>query len=384
MSLRRNITLLYFINFFTDCIFFAPVAILYFSRVAGSFALGMSIFSIVTLSSAFLEIPTGIFSDFIGRKRTMILGSTFALLSTILYAIGGSYAMLVVGALLFGLSQSLYSGNNDAFLYETVDSFGEKDKYPEYSGKLSSMFQFGLAFSAIVGGFLVFHSYALLLWASVLPQMIVLALTFFLIEPRKHNRESTNVFSHLHISLHHIFSSAKLRNLTIVQSIRFAVGESAFRFRAAFVVTLWPVWAIGISNALSHIGAATGYLFSGKLLKRFGAYRLLSLEIVCNRIINFISLLYPTVASPALMGLTSISYGTGQVAIGGLLQKNYTDKQRATLGSVVSFFGSILFGITSVSLGFVADHIGPVYTLVLVNIILLTPLYFYKKIFVRK
>ena len=112
--------------------------------------------------------------------------------------------------------------------YETLDSFEKKISIQSTRGKLSSMFQFGLAFSAIVGGFLVFHSYALLLWASVLPQMIVLALTFFLIEPRKHNRESTNVFSHLHISLHHIFSSAKLRNLTIVQSIRFAVGESRF------------------------------------------------------------------------------------------------------------------------------------------------------------
>lgn len=383
MSLRRNITLLYFINFFTDCIFYAPVAILYFSRVSGSFALGMSVFAIVTLSSAFLEIPTGIFSDFIGRKRTMILGSTFALLSTILYAIGGSYVMLVVGAIFFGLSESLYSGNNDAFVYETVNSFGEKERYPEYSGKLSSMFQFGLAFSAIVGGFLVFHSYILLLWASVMPRVIVLILTFFLIEPQRKKQDSSNIFSHLGISLRHILSSDQLRNLTIVQSIRFAVGESAFRFRAVFVATLWPVWAIGISNAISNTGGALGYLISGRLIRKFGSYRVLAVEIWFNRIINFFSLLYPTVASPAFMGLTSISYGTGQVAIGGLLQKNYTDKQRATLGSVVSFFGSVLFGVVSIALGLVADRIGPAYTLILVNIILLTPLYFYKKIFAK-
>ena len=233
MSLRRNISLLYFINFFTDCIFFAPVAILYFAHVSGSFALGMSVFAIVTLSSAFFEIPTGIFSDFIGRKWTMTISSFIALMSTVAYAIGGSYPMLVVGALLFGLLESLYSGNNDAFFYETVDSLGEKEKYPEYSGKLSSMFQFGLAFSAVVGGFFVFHSYALLLWASVLPRIIVLVLTFFLIESKKRKTDSTNIYSHLWTSLRHIHASPTLQNLTIVQSIRFAFGESAFRFRAA-------------------------------------------------------------------------------------------------------------------------------------------------------
>ena len=159
---------------------------------------------------------------------------------------------------------------------------------------------------------------------------------FLLIEPRKHNRESTNVFL-IYTYRFIIFSSAKLRNLTKVQSIRFTVCESAFRSRAAFVVTLGRYGQLAYQMHF-HIGAATGYLFCGKLLKRFGAYRLLSLEIVCNRTTNFISLL-PYCRISGTYGTYFHILRHRQVAIGGLLQKNYTDTQRATLDLSCHFLG---------------------------------------------
>lgn len=63
----KNIKFLTWFNFFTDFKLYSPVAILYFAQVTGSFALGMSIFSIAYVSAAFFEIPTGIYSDLIGR-----------------------------------------------------------------------------------------------------------------------------------------------------------------------------------------------------------------------------------------------------------------------------------------------------------------------------
>jgi hypothetical protein len=57
-----NIRLLAWFNFCLDFRLYAPVAILYFSDVAGSFTLGMSVFSAIMLSGALLEVPTGVFS----------------------------------------------------------------------------------------------------------------------------------------------------------------------------------------------------------------------------------------------------------------------------------------------------------------------------------
>src|SRR3989344_252313 len=110
--MHKNIKLLTWFNFFTDFKLYAPIAILYFAQVSGSFALGMSIFSISTISSAIFEIPTGIYSDFIGKRKAIIFGAISAVIYSTLYAIGQSYLFLVVGAVFNGISQAFYSGNN--------------------------------------------------------------------------------------------------------------------------------------------------------------------------------------------------------------------------------------------------------------------------------
>jgi len=97
MVLHKNIKLLTWFNFFTDFRLYAPIAIIYFARVSGSYALGMSIFSITMISSALFEIPTGIFSDKIGRKKTVILGALLAVLYSLFYALGQSFFMLSIG-----------------------------------------------------------------------------------------------------------------------------------------------------------------------------------------------------------------------------------------------------------------------------------------------
>src|SRR5688572_28940891 len=139
MKLRHNLKILTWFNFFTDFKLYAPVAVIYFSMVTGSFALGMSIFSIVMISSALFEIPTGVLSDHMGRRRTLMFGALASVAYVTCYAIGQSYWILAIGALFEGLSRSLYSGNNDALLYDTLKEEGKEEEFAEYAGKLSSM-----------------------------------------------------------------------------------------------------------------------------------------------------------------------------------------------------------------------------------------------------
>ena len=139
--MAHNIKIFTWFNFFTDFKLYAPVAIIYFSHVSGSFALGMSVFSIAMISSALFEIPTGVFSDRIGRRKTMILGATAAVLSAIFYAIGLSFWILAVGAVFEGLSRSFYSGNNDALLHDTLAETHENHGYALCLATMSYIFQ---------------------------------------------------------------------------------------------------------------------------------------------------------------------------------------------------------------------------------------------------
>lgn len=379
--MKQNIKILSWFNFCTDFVFFAPVAIIYFAQVTGSYGLGMSIFSIAYVTAAIFEVPTGMVSDLVGRKKTLILGSVCAVICMVLYALAQGYWILFLGALFQGLSRSFYSGNNDALLHDSLKSINEHDQYHTYLGKTSSMFQIALAIASVTGSIMAAKSFTLVMWASVVPQLCGLILAFLITEPKIYDRENSNIYAHLKKAIMRFRQNFRLQLITYTSIVKFSLGESAFFIRSVFVNTLWPLWAVGISNMISNIGGAISYYFSGKIINKFGYSKMLNLEIIFNRIVNLIALLFPTVASPVLIASSSLTYGVGSVATNSLLQKEFTEKQRATMGSLASFAGSIGFGIAAVLLGFLADKIGARWTLIIANILLFTPLFFYRKVF---
>ena len=378
---HKNIKLISWFNFFTDFKLYAPVAIIYFAKVSGSYALGMSVFSIVMLSAALFEIPTGVFSDLIGRKKTIVFGALASVLCAVFYAIGGVYLFLVMGAIFEGLSRSFYSGNNSALLYDTLAENQQEAEYHTFLGKTSSMFQVALAISAIAGSVIAHWSFVWVMWISVIPQVLCLFISFKIIEPANQLSEGGNVFTHTKKALRYFVKNKKLRLLSLASVLSYALGESVYKFTSAFMNTLWPLWAIGIAKALSNIGAAISFYFSGKLIKKYKEFKILIFGNIYSRIVNIISLIFPTVLSPALMSSTSFFYGVSLTAKGNLFQKEFTSVQRATMGSLNSFFGSIAFTIISFSLGLLADKIGPMKALFFTQGSMFSILWLYWKLF---
>jgi len=381
MSFKNNIKILTWFNFFTDFRLYSPVAIIYFAKVTGSYALGMSIFSIVMVSSALFEIPTGLFSDMIGRRKTVIWGAAAAVVYAIFYAIGQSFWILVVGALFEGLSRSFYSGNNNALLYDTLADAGKKHQYDEFLGRVSSMFQFALAISGIVGGVLANWSFALVMWISVIPQVVCFILSLQLEEPKKQSTESGNIYTHLKAAYINFAKNEKLRLLTISSVLGYGFGEASYQFQSAFYSMVWPIWAIGIAKAITNFCAALSFHFAGRILKKFNGLKILIIDNIYNRIVNIISTAFPTIFSPLIMSTTSLFFGVTSVTKSALFQEEFSQEQRATMGSLISFAGSIFFGFMAFLLGFVADKITPAKAFLVLQIFQIGNLWFYWKLF---
>ena len=70
----RNVRLFYWFNFFCDFRLLAAVAVIYFAHLTGSYALAMSIFSLTFIAQTACEVPTGVFSDRVGRKVISAFG----------------------------------------------------------------------------------------------------------------------------------------------------------------------------------------------------------------------------------------------------------------------------------------------------------------------
>ncbi|MDO8619077.1 MAG: MFS transporter [Candidatus Daviesbacteria bacterium] len=381
MNTSRNIKLIYLINFLLDFRFYAPIMIIYLSQITGSFALAMSVFSAVTISSALFEVPTGVFSDFLGRRGTLIIGAAFGTLAGLSYALGFAYWVLLLGGVFEGISRSFFSGNNDALLYDSIDPDKRETEYPHLLGKTSSMFQLALAISATIGGLIAQNSLNLVVWLSVIPQFICFLVSFWIIEPKVHYQKSTNIYSHLTEAIWLFIKNPKLRWLTLADMIDHGIGEAAWLFKSAFIQLWWPFWAIGIAQTLANGGAFISFYFSGKLIKRFGEFRLLIIGNIYSKISNFTALLFPSILSPAIMSTSSLFYGVVQTSKNTLLQKEFTDHQRASMSSLNSLAINIFLGVFAVILGAFADKFGPTNALIFAFILALPALLIYIKLF---
>lgn len=380
--INRNFTLLKWYNFFYDFRPYDAIAIIYFTQVTGSFALGLAVFSVASIAATLFEVPTGVLSDRLGRRKTVIYGSIASVIALSFYAFGATFALLVIGAIFNGLTRALLSGNNDALLYDTLKQQGKSEEFGEKLGKVKSMFEIGLGISALLATALAFISLQAVVIASIVPQVICAIIALRFIEPKVHTEKvEENIFSHLKEALRAFKQNMKLRKLSLAYVLDYAIEETYFQFKPAFIATLWPTWALGISRALDNLFGFLGYHFAGAITKRVGTLKTLLGQQIAGRLIIFGSVGLPSLASPVFLNINSFFFGVGDTANGDLLHKEFTDKQRATMGSLNSLAGSLVYAILAIAVGLVADKLGPATTILILAALSISVVVIYANLF---
>jgi MFS family permease len=371
----HTVRLLSWFNFLSDFRLYAPVAVLYYAQISGSFAAGMSVFSATMLASVILELPTGVLSDWIGRRRTLIVGSALSALSIALYAAAPGIGILLVGAVLEGASRAFFSGNNNALLFDCLREEAKQDRFHDYLGRVGSYCQFALAVSAVLGSVLAQRSFRLVMAASVVPQVAGTVLCFFVHEPERTTRErGPGPLAIFGEALRRFFRNRRIVVVGGANMLSNAVGEACYQFSSAFVALLWPVWAIGISRSFSNLGAAVSFRIAGRLIDRFRELPLLIAARLYGRISTIVATVFPSVASPVIISSSSLFFGVSVVSAENILQSEFSDGERATMGSIGSMGESVLAALFAPLLGLVADAAGPAIALLSAQLIMLVPI----------
>ena len=111
--------------------------------------------SLLFISTVIFEIPSGFFADKTKKKYSLLFSSLCFILSGILYLSSRSLAALLIIYSLQGLAFAFQSGAQQSILYDKVN---ESDKYKKgydyYLSRVTSLSQFSLVTSMIIGGYL--------------------------------------------------------------------------------------------------------------------------------------------------------------------------------------------------------------------------------------
>ena len=356
--MTKNVRLIYLHNFLTD---FRPqwaFLAIYCAQITGSYTMGMAVLAVERISSALVDIPTGIISDKIGRKSTIVIGSICTALMAACYAFAHNPLLLFIGAILSGLGSSFFSGNNDALLYESLKSKNEEANFHHYQGQTGSMFQLGLGLSALLASAIVGDGIRLVFMVGIIPQILSVIVSLFFEEPKTHIPSEHKSWAQLKQAFGHISKNRKLRLLTIANAICNGAGEAHFQFITVFIQSLWPLWGVGIYRALNHALGFSGFQLAGRLLDRFKApYVLVAAESYWFAT-GCLALVLKNSFSPIIYLTDAGAFGPFSVARDKILQEEFNDQQRATLGSVVSFTNKLFYGAMLFLIGLVADRVG--------------------------
>jgi hypothetical protein len=139
--------------------------------------------------------------------------------------------------------------------------------------------------------------------------VLVLVVGVRLVEPRAHVSTSTPF-------------DCTAANVEYRQHPELCDGQSGMA--VAFCFCGEPVWAMGFAQMIGNVTAAISFYYAGRLIRRFGEY----------------GLVVPTVLSPRADAKQS------------LIHREFTDEQRAMMGSLNSF------AVCSFLPGALADRIG--------------------------
>ncbi|MBT4498645.1 MAG: MFS transporter [Gemmatimonadetes bacterium] len=159
-----------------------PVLVLYFLARGFLLAEFMILMSVMNISLFAFEIPTGIIADRFSRKWSVCSGTLFLGISVLAMLGTVHFPLLILIFLLWGVGESLVSGADSAFLYDSLKAAGMEDAFQRIIGNAISLQLAAVVSGTLLCGILVDQfGLSASLWASSI-SLLLAAMAAFLFE----------------------------------------------------------------------------------------------------------------------------------------------------------------------------------------------------------
>ena len=157
LNARRNITLIHILTFLQSFRPHEGIMVLYIAAVSGSFTLALSAFAVMRIASAIAEIPSGVWSDFFGRRYTLLAYYFTSLLGmTVLYLAENSLAIML-GMTILGITIALGSGTTIAYVHENLQDLQEEEEFKKVEGLRRALGRYAGVAAGLLGTLIVFN-----------------------------------------------------------------------------------------------------------------------------------------------------------------------------------------------------------------------------------
>lgn len=266
-SVERNVRLYPWYRSLTAAMAWLPIFFLFFSEYL-TLKEVLFLEAIYYISVVVLEVPSGYFSDMIGRKSTLIISSLLFLIAYILFGMYTSYTILIIAQFFLAAAISFRSGTDTSFYFESLSFLGRSSEFPEREASVQSMIQFVSAIAVLVGGFVGSINLQFPYLLSGLFVLPALVFSFLFVEPKSENdTELVPFFKQLNISLSYLKHNGLLW-IFLYSILMYALTHIPYEFYQPYLKLLEDQGQLKFSDA----AIASGILFAAaRLVGSFAA-----------------------------------------------------------------------------------------------------------------
>lgn len=190
MYFSRNVTILLTLRAVRWFLVMMPVVTIFYREHGLSNQDIFIIQACFAIAVVLFEIPTGYFSDVLGRKKSLILGMILGIIGLGMYSMTRDFWWFLIAELILWLGSSFISGTDSAMLYDTLLDEGKTTENKKIQWYLQTVSSIAEASASFLGGFLAVISIYLPFYVQFWLYLFVFPLVFLLREPTQHKHDN--------------------------------------------------------------------------------------------------------------------------------------------------------------------------------------------------
>lgn len=151
-SFERNISLYKYYLALSGALFIWPIELIYLQSKGLSFTQIMLIESVVSIGQIVMEIPSGIIADYIGCKKTVLIGIISQIIAYSILVLSKTSFNLFLYGFILACGYAMVSGADTALLYDSHKILKREDDYKKTIANAGSLKMWVLAFVTLISG----------------------------------------------------------------------------------------------------------------------------------------------------------------------------------------------------------------------------------------
>ena len=385
-------------GFLKNLRFFDPFLILFFlEKGLGFLEIGI-LYSTREIVLMISEIPSGVISDTLGRRKTLIISFGVYILSFLVFYYSDSYMILIAAMILFAFGDAFRTGVHKAMIFNYLQVKGWGEYKVDYYGRTRSWSQTGSAVSAMISSVFVFFygNYSIIFLVSIIPYLLDMILVMSYpkyLDGVKGNFSKILVKERFRVVFTATIQSVKkLRFISTLTNL--SIYTAYYRIVKDYIQPVIQVFALSIPIMIYYsddqkVATTTGLIYtilfmisafasrnSGRMKQLFKNYRMamnntliIGFVIGLSMALFFLMEIYIIVFLGFVI-IVVIENLRKPVGI-GLIADISDDKAMATTLSITSQAKSVLAAIIAPVLGYFADLYNPGAAIGIISLILL-------------